>query len=408
MAMNELGPIFVKAGQVLSTRRDLIPRGHRRRAGSQLQDQVPPFPGAEARALVEQSLGQPIDRAVHALRREPAGLGLDRAGARRAAARRRRSGGQGAAPRHREAHPPRHRPAARTGRTGPALAPQRRQDPPDGRGRGDREDAGERARPAARGRQRQPAAAQFREFRRTQGPGGVLGPHHRPRADPASACTACRRTTSRPSTPPASTAARWRRWACACSTSRCSATTSSTPTRTPATSGWTWPAAEPRFIALDFGIMGSLPEADQYWLAENFIALFERDYRRIAELHLAAGWMPRHIRVDELEVGGAHGVRTVLHAAAVADLAGRGGGQAVPHRASLRADPAAAADPAAEDPAQHRGRGPHAGPGHRHLVGGAPGAQAHPARALPSAPRAARACAAACPNGCTPHRACPN
>src|SRR5690606_23350049 len=52
---------------------------------------------------------------------------------------------------------------------------------------------------------------------------------------------------------------------------------------------------------------GSLPEADQYWLAENFIALFERDYRRIAELHLAAGWMPRHIRVDELEAA----VRTV-------------------------------------------------------------------------------------------------
>ena len=64
---------------------------------------------------------------------------------------------------------------------------------------------------------------------------------------------------------------------------------------------------EPRFIALDFGIMGSLPEADQYWLAENFIALFERDYRRIAELHLAAGWMPRHVRVDELEAA----VRTV-------------------------------------------------------------------------------------------------
>ncbi len=57
----------------------------------------------------------------------------------------------------------------------------------------------------------------------------------------------------------------------------------------------------PRFIALDFGIMGSLPDADQYWLAENFIAMFERDYRRIAQLHLDAGWMPPHIRVDELE-----------------------------------------------------------------------------------------------------------
>ena len=64
---------------------------------------------------------------------------------------------------------------------------------------------------------------------------------------------------------------------------------------------------EPRFIALDFGIMGSLPDEDQYWLAENFIAMFERNYRRIAELHLAAGWMPHHIRVDDLEAA----VRTV-------------------------------------------------------------------------------------------------
>ncbi|WP_407069826.1 ubiquinone biosynthesis regulatory protein kinase UbiB [Luteibacter sahnii] len=64
---------------------------------------------------------------------------------------------------------------------------------------------------------------------------------------------------------------------------------------------------EPRFIALDFGIMGSLPEADQYWLAENFIALFERDYARIAQLHVAAGWMPANVRLDELEAE----VRTV-------------------------------------------------------------------------------------------------
>jgi ubiquinone biosynthesis protein len=64
---------------------------------------------------------------------------------------------------------------------------------------------------------------------------------------------------------------------------------------------------EPRFIALDFGIMGSLPEADQYWLAQNFIALFERDYARIAQLHVDAGWMPTSVRLDELEAA----VRTV-------------------------------------------------------------------------------------------------
>ena len=57
----------------------------------------------------------------------------------------------------------------------------------------------------------------------------------------------------------------------------------------------------PRFIALDFGIMGQLSDEDQYYLAENFMAIFNRDYRRIAELHVQAGWMPAHIRIDELE-----------------------------------------------------------------------------------------------------------
>ncbi|MEO7432941.1 MAG: ubiquinone biosynthesis regulatory protein kinase UbiB [Dokdonella sp.] len=72
---------------------------------------------------------------------------------------------------------------------------------------------------------------------------------------------------------------------------------------------WVDPAhpQDPRFIALDFGIMGSLPERDQYWLAENFLALFNQDYARIAELHVRAGWMPPNARLDELEAA----VRTV-------------------------------------------------------------------------------------------------
>ena len=57
----------------------------------------------------------------------------------------------------------------------------------------------------------------------------------------------------------------------------------------------------PRFIALDFGIVGQLPAADQYYLAGNFMAVFQRDYRRIAELHVEAGWMPANVRIDELE-----------------------------------------------------------------------------------------------------------
>jgi ubiquinone biosynthesis protein len=59
--------------------------------------------------------------------------------------------------------------------------------------------------------------------------------------------------------------------------------------------------ADPRFIALDFGIMGQLSSEDQYYLAENFMAIFNKDYRRIAELHVQAGWMPSHVRIDELE-----------------------------------------------------------------------------------------------------------
>jgi ubiquinone biosynthesis protein len=57
----------------------------------------------------------------------------------------------------------------------------------------------------------------------------------------------------------------------------------------------------PRYAAVDFGIVGSLDPRDQHYLAENFLAFFNRDYRRIAQLHIDAGWIPAHVRVDELE-----------------------------------------------------------------------------------------------------------
>jgi ubiquinone biosynthesis protein len=63
----------------------------------------------------------------------------------------------------------------------------------------------------------------------------------------------------------------------------------------------------PRYIALDFGIVGQLQQTDQYYLAENFMAMFKNDYRRIAELHVQAGWMPKTIRLDEFEAA----IRTV-------------------------------------------------------------------------------------------------
>ncbi len=56
-----------------------------------------------------------------------------------------------------------------------------------------------------------------------------------------------------------------------------------------------------RYISLDFGIVGTLTEVDKEYLAQNFVAFFRRDYKRVAELHIESGWVPPSTRVDELE-----------------------------------------------------------------------------------------------------------
>lgn len=60
--------------------------------------------------------------------------------------------------------------------------------------------------------------------------------------------------------------------------------------------------AHPKFIAVDFGIMGTLSPEDQRYLAENMLAFFKRDYRRVAELHLESGWIPPETRLGEFEL----------------------------------------------------------------------------------------------------------
>jgi ubiquinone biosynthesis protein len=65
--------------------------------------------------------------------------------------------------------------------------------------------------------------------------------------------------------------------------------------------------ANPRYAAIDFGIVGTLQPRDQHYLAENFMAFFDRDYARVAALHVESGWVPAGTRVDELEAA----VRTV-------------------------------------------------------------------------------------------------
>ena len=56
-----------------------------------------------------------------------------------------------------------------------------------------------------------------------------------------------------------------------------------------------------QYVALDFGIMGTLTDVDKHYLARNFIAFFRRDYRRVAEVHIESGWAPPGTRIDEFE-----------------------------------------------------------------------------------------------------------
>ncbi len=64
---------------------------------------------------------------------------------------------------------------------------------------------------------------------------------------------------------------------------------------------------EPKYIAIDFGIVGTLNEEDKRYLAENFIAFFNRDYRKVATLHVDSGWVPADTNIDAFEVA----IRTV-------------------------------------------------------------------------------------------------
>jgi len=59
--------------------------------------------------------------------------------------------------------------------------------------------------------------------------------------------------------------------------------------------------SQPRYAAVDFGIVGTLDLRDQRYLAENFLAVFNRDYRRVATLHVQSGWVPPDTRIDEME-----------------------------------------------------------------------------------------------------------
>ena len=306
MALNELGPIFVKAGQILSTRRDLIPADVSDELAI-LQDQVPPFPGEQAIAQVEQSLGAPVDRLFRSFDVQPLASAS-------------------VAQVHAAELPDGASVVVKVLRPGIDRLIRRNVDLLRSLGRlADRwHPAADKIRPLEVVAEIEKTLEHELDLQREGANASLLRRNFENSPDlyvPAvywshsgkGVLTLERVYGLGVDDIAALDAAGIDRKRLAAKGVRLfyEQVFRDNFFHADAHPGNIWvdpeSLVEPRFIALDFGIMGSLPDSDQYWLAENFIALFERDYRRIAELHLAAGWMPRHVRVDELEAA----VRTV-------------------------------------------------------------------------------------------------
>ena len=312
----ELGPIFVKFGQILSTRRDLLPADVADEL-SQLQDQVPPFPGSDARSAVETALGAPIATLyahfdetplasasiaqVHAARLWPAP----------------NPGAPGAAPREvvvKVLRPGIHARIAADIALLRALGELANRWHP----------AADKIRPRDIVLEIETTLANELDLQREGANASLLRRNFATARDLIVPEVVWSHTQSTVLTLErvrgigvddlaALDAAGSDRIALAEKGVRLFYTQVFRDNffHADAHPGNIWVDAtqrdDPRFIALDFGIMGSLPERDQFWLAENFMALFVRDYQRIAALHVAAGWIPATVRLDELEAA----VRTV-------------------------------------------------------------------------------------------------
>jgi ubiquinone biosynthesis protein len=306
LALTELGPIFVKAGQVLSTRRDLVPADIADEL-ARLQDQVPPFPGAEARAIVERELKQPIDR-LYARFDETALASASIAQVHAATL----HDGQDVVVK--VLRPGIDARIARDVKLLRSLGELARRWHPNA----------DKIRPLDVVAEVEKMLENELDLQREGASASLLKRNFADGHDLYVPAVHWELTAARVLTlervygvscddVAAIDAAGVDRKALAAKGVRVfyEQVFRDNFFHADAHPGNVWVDLtrrdEPRFIALDFGIMGSLPEADQYWLAQNFIALFERDYARIAQLHIDAGWMPATVRVDELTAA----VRTV-------------------------------------------------------------------------------------------------
>lgn len=307
LALEELGPIFVKFGQILSTRRDLVPPPVAEELAL-LQDRVAPFDGDAAREIVERALGRDIDVAFARFDTRP--LASASVAQVHAAA----LHGSGGAP-GREVVVKVLRPGVET-RIAADVALLRRvaalveRTHPNADKIRPREIVAEIENTLAAELDLQREGANASVLRRNWGGSGELYVPEVIWSHTAERALTLERVHGIPSDDIAALdAAGIDRRALAARGVRVfyAQVFRDNFFHADAHAGNIWVdpdparARDPRFIALDFGIVGQLSREDQYYLAENFMAIFNRDYRRIAELHVEAGWMPAHIRIDELE-----------------------------------------------------------------------------------------------------------
>jgi ubiquinone biosynthesis protein len=300
LGLERLGPIFVKFGQVLSTRRDLIPLDVADEL-AKLQDRVPPFPAAEARALVERAFGRPIEQVFSRFEAEPvASASIAQVhfatlhGGREVAVKVLRPGMQAVMDQDLGLLHTLARWVERLSADGRRLRPREVVAEFDGY----LHDELDLVREAAN-------ATQLR--RNMDGMDLVLIPEM-----VWDYCTAGVIVMERMYGVPISQIERIREAGVDIpKLARDGVTIFFTQVfrdgffHADMHPGNIQVSLDPktfgRYIALDFGIIGTLTESDKQYLAQNFIAFFRRDYKRVAELHIESGWVPPTTRVDALE-----------------------------------------------------------------------------------------------------------
>ncbi|HEY6241582.1 MAG TPA: ubiquinone biosynthesis regulatory protein kinase UbiB [Burkholderiales bacterium] len=296
LALEALGPIFVKFGQVLSTRRDLLPADLADEL-AKLQDQVPPFPGELAVAEVERAFGRPIAKVFEKFELQPVASAS-------------------VAQVHLAVLPGGTEAAVKILR--PEMTPVIAKDLAlmdvaaglvervwaDGRRLKPREVVAEFARHLSEELDLMREAAHASQLRRNFPDSPLL-------AVPEvywDFCTSTVMTMQRMRGTPVSRVDELRRQGVDIpKLARTGVEIFFTQVfrdgffHADMHPGNIMVTPEGRYVALDFGIMGTLTEVDKQYLAQNFLGFFRRDYARVARAHLEAGWVPADTRMDEFE-----------------------------------------------------------------------------------------------------------